>query len=65
MRLYPGDDEKMGHHSRYLSAFKPFTGTDTFANGVDPQETARSEPSHQDLHCDSIIDVCLNPSLQQ
>ena len=25
--------------------------TDTFANSVDPDETAHNEPSHQDLHC--------------
>ena len=25
--------------------------TDTFANSVDPEEMARNEPSHQDLHC--------------
>ena len=25
--------------------------TDTFANSVDPDETARNELSHQDLHC--------------
>ena len=27
------------------------TKTFTFANSVDPDETARNEPSHQDLHC--------------
>ena len=27
------------------------TSTDTFANSADPDETARYEPSHQDLHC--------------
>ena len=27
------------------------TKTDTCANSVDPDETARNEPSHQDLHC--------------
>ena len=25
--------------------------TDTFANSADPDEMARYEPSHQDLHC--------------
>ena len=25
--------------------------TGTFANNVDPDETAHNEPSHQDLHC--------------
>ena len=32
-----------------LSALQ--TNTDTFANSVDPDETAHHEPSHQDLHC--------------
>ena len=32
-----------------LSALQ--TNTDTFANSADPDETARIEPSHQDLHC--------------
>ena len=32
-----------------LSSLK--INTDTFANSVDPDETARNEPSHQDLHC--------------
>ena len=27
------------------------TKTDTYANSVDPEETARNEPSHLDLHC--------------
>ena len=27
------------------------TKTDTCANSIDPDETARNEPSHQDLHC--------------
>ena len=27
------------------------TDRDTFVNGADPDETARNEPSHQDLHC--------------
>ena len=27
------------------------TNTCTYANSVDPDETARYEPSHQDLHC--------------
>ena len=26
------------------------TNTDIFANSEDPDETARNEPSHQDLH---------------
>ena len=28
-----------------------WTKTDTFANSVDPDETAHYEPSHLDLHC--------------
>ena len=31
-----------------LSALQ--TKTDTFANGIDPDEMAHNEPSHQDLH---------------
>ena len=27
------------------------TNTDVCANSVDPDETARNEPSHQELHC--------------
>ena len=27
------------------------TKSDTCVNGVDPDETARNEPSHQDLQC--------------
>ena len=27
----------------------------TCANSVDPDETARYEPSHQDLHCFTIL----------
>ena len=27
------------------------TKTDTYANSVDPDETAHNEPSHLDLHC--------------
>ena len=27
------------------------TNTETYANSADPDETARNEPSHQDLHC--------------
>ena len=35
-------------HSLLLSARKP---KDTCGNSVDLDETARNEPSHQDLHC--------------
>ena len=31
--------------------FSPQTKTNTCANSVDPVETARNEPSHQDLRC--------------
>ena len=38
--------------------------TDTFSNNVEPDETARDEPSHQDLHCLLVcffIDFILKP----
>ena len=35
--------------SAALSALQ--TKTMSFANSVDPDETAHNEPSHQDLHC--------------
>ena len=39
---------------------------DTFANSVDPDETARNKLSYQGLTvCHSIIDFWLNPYLQQ
>ena len=31
------------------------TNTDTCANSVDRDETARNEPSHRDLHCSLFI----------
>ena len=33
--------------------------TDTVANSADPDETARNEPSHQDLHCLPLCYWCL------
>ena len=35
----------------YLTLSALQTVTDTFANSVDPDETAHNEPSHQHLHC--------------
>ena len=35
---------------RSLSLSSMPTNTDTFANSVDQDETARHEPSHQNLH---------------
>ena len=34
-----------------LTTFTLQTKTNSFANKVDPDETARNEPSHLDLHC--------------
>ena len=39
------------------------TKTYTIANSVDPDETARDEPSHQDLHCLSFEFGILNATV--
>ena len=40
------------YHSSYsLTLSAQQTNASTFANSVDPDETARHEPSHQALHC--------------
>ena len=40
------------------------TKTDTFTNSVNPDETARYEPSHQDVHCLTCrTDYLLKPLL--
>ena len=48
------------HGSKYFRAVKYFqpcwSKTDTSSNNVDPDGTARKEPSHQDLHC---LSFCL------
>ena len=36
------------YHQNFLNHLK--TKADTFANSVDPDETAHNEPSHLDLH---------------
>ena len=38
------------------------TKTDTCANSEDPDETARDEPSHPDLHCLPLSEtpICIN-----
>ncbi len=47
---------EMNQVSRLIN---PFNTTDfykrTFANSADPDEPAGNEPSHQDLHCLSIV----------
>ena len=40
-----------------LDPFNPEIETNTYSNSVDPDETARKEPSYQDLHCYSILDL--------
>ena len=40
---------------KYYVVFNPFIPTDRFANSVDSDETTRSEPAHQDLHCLTIF----------
>ena len=37
------------------------TKTSTFAKSADPDEMARNEPSHQDLHC---LPFCFNFTLE-
>ena len=43
----------------HLSFSSLQTNTNTCANSVDPDETARNEPSHQDLHC---LQFCFSSS---
>ena len=42
---------KLGQVCKELTTSNLQTNTDTFANSVDPDETARNEPSQQNLHC--------------
>ena len=46
----------LAHHLiTYLTLSSLQNNAYTFANGVDPDETARNEPSHLDLHCFAIL----------
>ena len=40
-----------GINLHWLYSFSPGDHNRCFANSVDPDETVRYEPSHQDLHC--------------
>ena len=47
----------------YLPLLSLQTNKDTFANSADPDETARYEPSHLDLHCLLFTDWFLTETL--
>ena len=62
-------------HSKQGCPYKVLTlsilqiNPDSCANSVAPDETARNEPSHQDLHCLSVCfefltDICNNGNAQ-
>ena len=43
-----------------VNSFSPADQSITFANIVDPDETAQNEPSHQDLQCLPFFFVFFN-----
>ena len=61
------DPKKKNIDSQALTLSVLQAKTDTCANSVDPDETARKEPSHQDLHCLPIVFLIFdwNPHLQK